>query len=462
MKRRSFGLLAGSSLLALRSGYVHAQAAQSAAALNTTLTPMGAQREGNADGSIPAWTGGYTQVPSGWQPGDSMPDFFADEQPVVVVDASNMADYADRLSDGIMNMMKKYGFSIKVYSTHRTASAPQDVYDNIAANVSRSALSPGGGRLGFKGGYGGVPFPIPNTSDPLVAGAQIVWNINSRWRGYAVQSRVASIAVNDGQPIISGIAQTCMDFPYYKQGGSPQSFDGIQARYQGTTTAPADVIGTEVVLWFKTDPYQDPNVAWELLTGQSRVRKAPELQFDTPNSFDDGISNYDESFGGFTGSLEKYDWKYISKKEMYIPYNNNGQCLASYQEAHLPHFINPDVIRWELHRVWVVEATLHPGERNVMARRRFYIDEDTWQLNISDEYDANGDLFHMTHSFCFLRPELPGLVNPLCTAIYDFQTDDYATLQCWWDEKNNPSVKFVDSIPDSQFRAETMAAAGQF
>src|SRR5271170_1833651 len=123
MKRRTFGLLSGTSMLALLGPEqkAFAQAADFASLSKTTLTPFGSERAGNADSSIPAWTGGYTTVPAGWTPNQEMPDFFADEQPVVVIDSSNMAQYQDKLTDGVMAMMTKYGFSIKVYPTHRTA-----------------------------------------------------------------------------------------------------------------------------------------------------------------------------------------------------------------------------------------------------------------------------------------------------------------------------------------------------
>ena len=74
---------------------------------------------------------------------------------------------------GIQWMIKNVGFSLPVYPTHRTAAAPQYVYDNTALNVSRTQLNPNGGRLGFTGGYGGIPFPIIDTSDAQVAGAQV-------------------------------------------------------------------------------------------------------------------------------------------------------------------------------------------------------------------------------------------------------------------------------------------------
>jgi hypothetical protein len=461
MNRRKFGLLAGSSAAALKLSSVPANA-QTAdpSLLTTTLTPMGAERAGNADGSIPAWTGGYTTIPAGWQPGQWMPDPFASEQPVLKIDASNMADHAANLSDGIMALMTKFGFSINVYPTHRTACAPQEVYDNIAKNVTRAQLNPGGGRLGYVGAFGGAPFPIPNTAVPLDAGAQIMWNHCSRWLGNACFLHSRSVAVNNGQYIISDIAPANYDYPYYRKGGSPETYSGVEFRQYVVFTAPANLIGEEVLVWATSNPYNDPISSWELLNGQGRVRKAPELEYDTPSSFADGICGYDEYYG-FYGALDRYDWKYLGKQEMYIPYNNNGMYALPPEPVHLKNYLDPAVTRWEKHRVWVVEATLHPGERNVLARRRMYVDEDTWTLAVTDAWDANGNLYKVGTTYNNVRPDVPGtLFTTNC--VHNLQTGNYCTPAAMWDEKEHPTLVFADSYPDSMFDPTNMAAQAQY
>ena len=461
MKRRSFGLLAGSSLVALNAGRAVAQVVGVAnpkdpTLLTTTLTPMGAEREGNADGSIPRWTGGYTTVPAGWQPGQSMPDFFADEQPVVVIDASNMAGHADKLSDGVMAMMQKFGFSIKVYPTHRTACAPQKIYDNIAANLSTAQLDPRGPRWGFINAFGGIPFPIPDTSDALAAGSQIIWNHQARWAGYAYRYLSQCWSVSGGNLQLGQKGWSDEDFPYYYREDLKQLGIRIAITYVG----PPNVVGEEITVWDSTDPAKNPNIAWELLNGQGRVRKTPELSFDTPSSTTDGIANYDE-YTGFIQSQEKYDFTFIEKKEQYIPYNNNGMILLPAEKVHLEHFLDPNVVRWELHRVWVVEAKLHPGERDVLARRKFYVDEDTWTIGCEDCWDANDNLYHVNTIYNRPRPELPGTIYAN-NCVTNMQTGDYATLDGPWDQLANPNFQFEPGFPDSTYDPQSMAAAGQY
>jgi hypothetical protein len=462
MKRRNFGLMAGASAAALKLGSVRAQAqaAPDASLLKTTLTPFGSERAGNADGSIPAWTGGYTTIPAGWQPGDAMPDPFADEQPVVVIDASNMAQYSDKLTEGVMAMMTKYGFSIKVYPTHRTHSAPQEIYDNIAANVGRAQLDPAGGRFGFTAGWGGIPFPIPDFTDPYTAGPQIVWNHASRWLGYARTFATRGYAVSNGLISLSNISTAQYNYPYYKKGGSIASYNGIYEQSHQEFVAPANLIGEEIITWSVSDPAAAADIAWELLAGQGRVRKAPELNYDTPSSFTNGIGNYDE-YDGFYNSLQKYDWKYIGTKELYVPYNNNAMYLLPPEPVHKEHFLDPNVIRWELHRVRVVEATLHPGERNVLVRRLLHLDEDTSIICCVDAWDANGNLYKVNTVYNYLRPDLPGTIYGN-NVINNLQTDDYASVSGHWDQKANPGFVFLDGFPASNFDPQNMAAQAQY
>jgi hypothetical protein len=460
MKRRSFGLLAGTGLMALKIRPARAQTAPDPALLKTTLTPFGAERAGNAEGTIPAWTGGYTTIPAGWQPGQFMPSPFDNEPMLLTIDSANMAQHADRLSEGLMTMMRKYGYSINVFPTHRTAAAPQWVYDNIAANAVNAKPNPGGARLGFLGAFGGAPFPIPDTSDPLVAGAQIVWNHCTRWNGYGFAFDNWAFAVSEGHVALADLSPNQFDYPYYRRNGTLATYNGELNRSFTSYLAPANDVGELIDIIDFTNPYVTQDETWQLLNGQGRVRKSPEVAYDTPASQTDGLANYDEYYG-FHGSLQKYDWKYLGKKEMYIPYHNNAMFGLPGEPVHLANFLDPKVVRWELHRVWVVEATLHPGERNVLLRRRLYIEEDTWTDALVDVYDGNNALFHTGISYFYLRPDLPGVImgNNTC---HNLQSDDYASMAGLWNEKTHPTLIFNNGYPDSLYDPQNMAAAAQY
>jgi hypothetical protein len=464
MKRRAFSLLAGTSVAALKFGFAKAQmaVAKDPALLTTKLTPLGGERAGNADGSIPGWTGGYTTIPVGLQRNDYIPELFPEEKPILTIDARNMAQYADRLSEGVMAMMTKYGFSVQVYRTHRTASAPQYVYDNTVKNMATAQLDPGGGRLGFSGAFGGIPFPIPDLDRPYDAGAQIMWNNQMGWAGSAFTVEYYSYAVSNGQIELASVLVGGYQWPYYDPNGSYDTWkgDGMRQMLNEQYVAPQNLVGQAIILWSYADPYKHPQAAWELLNGQGRVRRAPEISFDTPSSFANGIINYDEYFG-FDGSLEKYDWKCLGKKEMYIPYNNNKLFGIEPGTGMLPHFMDPSVVRFESHRCWVVEATLHPGERNVMARRRFYIDEDTWGIGLGDAWDSGDNLFHVNFVYNWCRPDLPGTVFG-SSSVVNLQTGDYVLLSGPLNQSKHANFLYVDSIPAETFDPQHMAASAQY
>ncbi len=464
MKRRSFGLAAGVSALALAAGLPkrawagvsQAQADQ----LKTTLTPMGSTKEGNADGTIPPWTGGYTEIPAGWASPALMPDMFASEQPIVTINASNMAQYADKLPESVKIYMQQRGYSINVYPTHRTHALPQWVYDFTYQNALNAQPVEGGPRLGFTGAYGGVPFPILDP-DPAIAGAQVLQNHNFRWFGQHQHYNNGTYAMSHGQLTMVLDDDFGQITPYYDPKGSAATFDGIFSKGFYNPLGPANQVGANIIVYDSTNSLKFPDSGWELLTGQGRVRRIPEIQYDVPDSSVDGIVTYDEAFA-FLGAEDEFDWNLIGKKEIYVPYNNNRVNFMGLSDF-LPHFVNPAVVRWELHRCWVVEATLHPGKRNILPHRRFYVDEDTWTVLVTDEYDSNGNFWRSTQVHNCVRPDLPGTVmQQYCTL--DFQGDSYITSFSPKFElpASQRTQDYVNIPPASMFNPQDMAARASF
>jgi len=466
MKRRNFNFMAAVSTAAIgaglgipkraRAGVTQALADQ----LKTTLAPMGSQKEGNADGSIPPWTGGYTEIPAGWASPALMPDVFANEQPILTIDSSNMAQYADKLPESVKVYMQQRGYSINVYPSHRTHALPQWVLDFTYQNALNAQAVVGGPRLGFTGAYGGVPFPILDP-DPAIAGAQVLQNHNCRWQGQHTRYNNSTYAMSHGQLTMVLDDDFGQIVPYYDPNGSAATFDGIYSKAFYNPIGPANQVGANIIVYESTNSLTFPDSGWELLTGQGRVRRIPEVQYDVPDSSVDGIVTYDES-GAFLGALDEFSWKLIGKKEIYIPYNNNRVNFMELSDYY-PHFINPAAVRWELHRCWVVEATLYPGKRNILPHRRFYVDEDTWTVMVTDEYDSNGNFWRSTHMYNCVRPDLPGTVeNSFCT--YNFQDDSYITS--FVPQFNLPVAQrtqdYVNAPPASMFNPQELAARASF
>lgn len=460
MKRRNFGLMGATSLIAMAAPRLAKAGVSSDKAnlLKTTLTPMGSERAGNADGSIPAWTGGMTTLPPGVDPNSLMPDFFADEQPTVVINQSNYQQYADRLTDGVIQLIKTRGFSLNVYPTHRTQAVPQWVADNIYQNALNSAPHPNGIRFGFSGAYGGYPFPIPSEDENK--GGEILWNHLCRWAGSYFNISSSSFIVNNGPPVLTTKVHAYQNYPYYDPNGSLATFGGWYAQLRVTYLGPPNQEGQELIQYSPTQPLEQPFESWQLLEGQGRVRKAPELEYDTPAIPLGGIGNYDELFG-FFGSPDRYIAKFVAKKEMYIPYNNNGMYHQDPFVLSTPAFLNPAHVRWELHRVWVVDLTLAPGNRNVLPHRRFYIDEDTWIIGIADEWDAQGNLWRINMNFNYVNPSVPQ-VGQLTSVLYDLQTGQYIMANSAYADPQYGGPPIFEKSNANLFNPNSLAAQSQF
>jgi hypothetical protein len=444
------GMLAALVLMTATGAAQAAVSAEEAAKLKTTLTPFGAERAGNAEGTIPAWEGGMTEATPGYQSGDVRPDYFPDEKPLYSISATNMDKYADKLTDGVKGLMKKYpDFRIDIYPTHRTASAPQWFYDNTLKNASSAKLT--GDGYTFEGAYGGVPFPI--TSDPL----EMILNHKTAWgRGESSisPSRCYTVTPNGKMSLVSVGTQN-MQKPYLYGDGSLEDYKGIHTLGRYVQSAPASKAGEAILLH---DPSKENKRIglWQYLVGQRRVRRAPSVSYDTPDSVTSGMGFFDEAFMLF-GPWDHHEYKLVGKKEVYIPYNNNRANAAAPEDLYTPKFMNPDLVRWELHRVWVIEANLAPGKRHVVAKRQFYLDEDSWQIILMDGWDAQGELWRMAYTLTLLAPDVPALVGDIAWGVYNLQTGGYylnAALN------GTTQFKVVDRRRESFFSPEELANLG--
>lgn len=397
-----------------------AVSAEEAAKLKTTLTPLGAEKAGNADGSIPAWDGGYTKVAPGWKNGQPRPDPFAAEKPVASISAKNAAQYDARLSEGVKTLMKKYpDFRIDVYPTHRSAAAPAWVYENTFKNATSAKVADNG--YGVVDAYGGIPFPIPKT------GIEVMLNARLAWEGVAQKYPLNTwVVTGDGHRTMSSAGVMSWLWPYYYK-DARDSYLAKPTHYKigsFVKSDPSAVAGEVILLHETVNEEKVPRGVWQYLVGQRRVRKAPSIAYDTPDTVTSGTGLFDESFGTM-GPIDRHEYKIVGKQEMYIPYNSNKTALAKVDELVTPKFLNPDHVRWELHRVWVVEATLLPGKRHVMTKRRYYIDEDGWKMVMADHWDAQGQLYHLQYTLPYLAPDIPAVVSTVQWGIINLLTGQY-------------------------------------
>lgn len=363
---------------------------EEAAQLGKTLTPLGAEIAGNPAGTIPAWTGGITRPVTGYKQGGHYSDPFAEDKPLFTIDAANMGQYKDNLSPGQTALLKKYPtYKLKVYPTRRSAAFPRKHYDESIANAVRVRLVEGG--KGITGATGGIPFPIPKN------GLEAIWNHLTRYRGDTYAMSWSQTAVTRGGDY------TLVRFEYeydihFGNVSKPESAreENKLLNFLQIVTAPPRLAGQVLLVHDFLDQIKRPRQAWTYNPGQRRVRLAPNVAYDNPGTASDGLRTSDD-FLMFNGATDRYEWKLLGKKEMYVPYNSykiSGNELK-YADILKPGHPNPEHARYELHRVWVVEATLKPGTSHIYKRRTFYLDEDSWAVVLVDKYDARGELWRV-------------------------------------------------------------------
>lgn len=423
---------------------------EEAQALKSRLTPLGAERAGNAAGTIPAWEGGLTKPLADYTPGNRRFDPYGADKPVLTVTAENMAQHADRLSEGVKALLQKYptSFRLDVYPTRRSAAAPQWVYDNTLKNATQAQLVNDG--LTITGAFGGVPFPIPKS------GNEAWMNHLTRWRGETAFSKVKIWAnTANGRHVLASDATDDAQFPYYYREGSAGTNGDVLNYAILITTAPAFRAG-ESLLLHDTIDYARGRTIWQYLAGQRRVRQAPNVAFDTPDAVASGANFADETFGG-VGSPERFDWKLVGKREMYIPYNTNRLFLFSDEASMGEHHLKPENLRWELHRVWVLEATLKEGKRHAVPRRVYYLDEDTWGTALYDGWDAQGKLWRTQMQLPFVAPDLPAVVNTCTGAFFNLQTGAWA-YHCAMGDGGNDQYRPRERYPHGYYTPDSLAA----
>ena len=362
----------------------------------SVLTAIGAEKAGNKEGTIPAYTGEGIHQPAGFDPKTyTRPDVYASEKPLFTITAQNAAQYADKL-DGMIELFKKYpNFRMNVYPTHRTSVIPKWVQDNTIKNATACKGSDNDQKL--DGCYGGYAFPIPKN------GTQVMWNHQTcyeafSWTGYSNGFLVAS---NGNVTLVSGDDYWQQSEYYNPANTQPSNSKTIYWAVRVDAIAPARKVGEKLVLLDPLDTIGSTRRAWQYVPGQRRVKLAPDLAYDTPSPTGGGVVTMDDG-KVFIGALDRYNWKNLGKKEKFIQFNQfkttAHDAACSKEAVTTPSFPNPDCMRWELHRVWHVEGKLKEGYRHIYVKRDFFWDEDNYAAGLSENYDASTKLYRVVSS----------------------------------------------------------------
>lgn len=383
------------------------------------ISVLGADKAGNDAKTIPAWDGGLKTMTPGSQPGGPYVDPFASEQPRLVITGANADQHKAILAPGLYEMLKKHSsYKVNVYSTQRTAPLKKCVADETIANKGKAKVVSGG--LGLVGLTGGVPFPQPKD------GLEAIWNTSVRYRGDSFTARWAQAAVTqDGKFNLSKF-EVEYDFHFGACHRKPEEREANRVFYYiQKTVAPARVAGNILLVHETLDQSRDVRSVWNYNPGQRRVRLAPEVSYDNPGFAAEGLRTADD-LTLFNGLPDRYDWKLLGKREVVLPYNANRATAANVDVDDLikPKHLNPDLLRYELRRVWVVEGALKSGTSHLYHRRTFYIDEDSWTILATDKYDATGKLWRYAEMHGVAAPDM-GIIYPVMDVHYDLQSSRY-------------------------------------
>ncbi|WP_312570921.1 DUF1329 domain-containing protein [Stutzerimonas balearica] len=400
---------------AASSAYAKVDATQ-AARLGTDLTPLGAERAGNASGTIPPWSGGVT-APAGYQPGMHHPDPFASDTPLYRVDQSNLNEYAELLPAGLRDLLERHpDFYLRVFPTRRSAAAPQRIYDATRFNAQSAELIANGN--GIKGAASGIPFPLPQD------GMEVIWNHILHYKGDQTHM------INNQAVVIGGKASYIkrdrhVYYVYNRDGMTQGELNNTLLYYKYRVTAPSKLSGTALVVQDPVDQVLTIRKAWRYSPGDRRVRRLPSLAYDSPQPDTSGLATADV-VDSFNGAPDRYEWTLLGKREMLVPYNSYAvhQKGIAYDDIVRPGTLNPELLRYERHRVWVVEATLRTGYSHSYDKRRFYIDEDSWAILAADLYNEKGELIGLQESHPISYYEVP-MFNSTLETLYHLKDGNY-------------------------------------
>lgn len=415
-----FRPLLGGALVMVAGAAVAKVTPEQAARLDAELTPVGAERGANADGRIPPWTGGLTVPPPCFRgAGTRYCDPYPEEAPLYTVTAENLAQYSAQLTPGQVAMFERHPqtYRMSVYPTRRSFANPAYIYSATRQNAVTAEL--GGNGEALLDALGGVPFPIPGN------GLEVMWNHKVRYRDVSSRRWNNQFAVTAAGDFSQVKIREDLQVGYSREGATPERLDNMLFQFLQLVTQPERLAGSVLLVHETVDQVREPRGSWQYTPGQRRLRRAPSLGYDTPGTGADGLRTNDQ-IDSFNGGLDRYDWKLIGKRELLVPANSyrlHSDALR-YADIVKKGHINPEPVRYELRRVWVVEALLRKNTVHPYRRRTYYLDEDGWQIRVVDLRDAREQLWRVQETHSVVAYDKPYEL-PVAETVYDLQSNRY-------------------------------------
>ena len=384
-----------------------------------SLTTVGAEQAGNTEGSIPSWEGGIRTPPADYQPGNRHPDPYKNDQTLFTIDHSNAAQFEHRLSAGHLALLEKYpdSYHLNIYPTQRSASHPQSVLDATVRYSGQARIVDEG--AGVEGIVRGVPFPHPENGEQAIWNARLSYKTGG-YRGYLGNILTAS----DGSYQHSVWLQE-IKYPYGDDNTTLGNLNNVKLRGLLHTLRPAQDAGVIFLYYRYINSKTQERRNWSYNPGKRRVKRSTMTPADQPSGRSEGINLYDQG-SMFRGPITNFNWTLLGKQELYVPYNayqlhGGTQTTDSIVK---PRHINQDLARYELHRVWVVEALRKEGVAHHYRQRRYFIDEDSWKILLAEHYDDDGRVNRFSEAHNINYYEVPVFLATLNT-FYKLDSDRY-------------------------------------
>ena len=395
--------------------------ADEAAKLGSVLTPMGSEVAGNAAGTIPKWDGGLPKkdMARGENP-------YATDKPLYTITAANLKQYESLLNEGYKNLFKTFpAYKMHVYPSRRSASYPAWFYEATKKNATTVELTNNG--YGFCCTAQGYPFPMPKN------GTEVMWNHIMRYNTQGFRGYVNAAATQADGSYVMERSYLELTYMYNNARSTLESLKGMNLYAYTKTVSPPNIAGEAHLLHVPIDRMKDQTGVWFYSPAQSRVRRIGEVGYDNP--LYDGLMTHDQ-IDMFNGPLDRYTIKLLGKKEMLVPYNSYKlyDPKLKYKQIATKGHINQDLARYELHRVWVIEAQSRAGFNHRYKRRTFYLDEDSWIVLAQDMYDERNQFWRTAESHLINFANVPVVVNGV-QVHYDLQSRRYVVINMTNEEK---------------------------
>ena len=447
---KTIATLVFSSLAIGIAGFAHAALSPEEIAKlgGSDYNEVGAKRAGNADGSIPAYSG---KIPGpGPKPPASAGKFahssiYDADKPLYTIDQSNVEQYRDKLSGGTLELIKRFPtFKVNVYPTHRDQYFSDERMANTVKCAATARLSESKDDL--YDAHNCIPFPLAKD------GYEVLWNARLRNREPFERMEFAIYLIDStGRATLQEKSKIAFISEYWDPSRTSAKYF---SKLLVEVLEPAAKVGTRNLRWSPMRPSEEAPRAWQYIAGQRRVRLAPEFKYDTVATSTSGLVYFDE-INMQDGNFDRFDYSKATLKEMIVPFETPQIIHLPIEQAAMKDHPNPDAVRWQLRYVWEVEGHLKPGARHVMKKKVYQVDADSWAFVGYQGYDQGDQMFKVAQTYPFFRHEVP--------AVNDQEIVTWDLSKGFWGFQlhfNDGGIVVVDKIEDRELSPDGMQGRG--